>query len=453
MVMRCLIFVFLFLLGANAFAVNYTWDSGYTGTCNGLSSPSAVASCEAAYLGTSFGVPPFSVTSIVVTGVYATITLHDNTYNFDQVTTAHRNGDSCPAGASPDGDGQCICTLPAVMNGAGTACIAPDGTPPCDSPNTLVNGVCTAPPPTCVAPQVLKNGVCVDPDACAQKAGQTTSKSGQASGGVGTGCSSGNCEVQIHDCFTTQFDSAGNPKPGTFNCAATYTGSVCAAPPPTPDNPSPSAPAPGTGVGGAPDGPAPPKPTGQTGGAEPGGAGDGLGCANGMAKDSAGNCTGVGTGQGAGRGGSGSGDGSGSCDPTTGVCTGSTAEGGYDCHAPPTCTGDAVQCAILIDSWRQICLTAPVDNNEINTALVNGGADPSAQLPQQSINIGDKLSAAGVFSIQSSIPACPAPIALSLHTGNVSVSYQPFCDLASMLRPLVLSIFGFMAFRVFAGAV
>lgn len=69
---------------------------------------------------------------------------------------------ACPTNSARDGNGQCICSSPLVMNGSGTACINPD-TPPCNPPNTIVNGVCTAPDPICQPPQTLQNHICVNP--------------------------------------------------------------------------------------------------------------------------------------------------------------------------------------------------------------------------------------------------------------------------------------------------
>lgn len=77
--------------------------------------------------------------------------------------------------------------------------------------------------------------------------------------------------------------------------------------------------------------------------------------------------------------------------PSSAICTQKRASGGGTCSAAPTCEGDAIECAILEQSWRTRCALS-LDPAHPETAgmvelghLVASGADPlAASMPWSS---------------------------------------------------------------------
>jgi hypothetical protein len=151
--------------------------------------------------------------------------------------------------------------------------------------------------------------------------------------------------------------------------------------------------------------------------------------------------------------GEGGGDDKGACDPRTAKC-GRTSTGGDDCVTPPTCSGDAVDCGVLKQSWLGRC---KVDRSqpELNTfagksEIVAGNATgPNGQfswLPEETIDLSADFDD---FSNQTGAGGtCPGDYTLPLMLGSVAFSFQPMCDVAYGLNPLVLLLFTFIGARI-----
>jgi len=177
--------------------------------------------------------------------------------------------------------------------------------------------------------------------------------------------------------------------------------------------------------------------------------------------------------------------------------TESTASGGSTCNAAPVCDGDAIQCAILnqqyldrcndsyessaLDSCgsfeckgdaiqcaslkfqnKQYCdIKEQLDSDLLSSSLADGlndfidnYDDPSGtvdsdgfltSLDADQINVADSLDLGSIISTDSNSGSCPPPETISLSKLNFQVSFQPFCDLATILRPFVLLLFSFMS--------
>jgi hypothetical protein len=97
-------------------------------------------------------------------------------------------------------------------------------------------------------------------------------------------------------------------------------------------------------------------------------------------------------------------DGSGVSGGGVGACSGSacgegegSASGGEGCDAPPVCVGDAIQCALLAQEWRQRCpqeWNGGFDEFGEQIGLPNEG-DEGGSLPESTLNLPEALDDAG----------------------------------------------------------
>lgn len=153
---------------------------------------------------------------------------------------------------------------------------------------------------------------------------------------------------------------------------------------------------------------------------------------------------------------------------TTGTCEGpacatspnkpSTGEYGSSasCASEPWCKGDPVQCAQAREAWRTMCEIRRQSERIFGTEKEN--ADAKAQLLQEKVDTKEELQdRVGVTEFDLSdyatfdetlfqaSSACPSDKPLSIFGTTVVVSYGPFCDLADLVRPLVVLIATFFA--------
>ncbi len=121
----------------------------------------------------------------------------------------------------------------------------------------------------------------------------------------------------------------------------------------------------------------------------------------------------------------------------------SSVSGGGDCKSLPNCKGDAIQCALLYQSWRTRC-DALVDSAAAQEFINSNSPDQVLGNSESLTSIaGDYLSVIPVTG------TCPSPYPLSLNNASgVSVSFQPLCDFAGYLQPLVIAIFSMFGFRI-----
>lgn len=126
--------------------------------------------------------------------------------------------------------------------------------------------------------------------------------------------------------------------------------------------------------------------------------------------------------------------------PSASVCA-SSASGGADCSSPPTCSGDAISCAILSQQWQTRCdLQKDADSSITLGKQLQAGNDPmAAQLPtpqkadQSPIAIGDKLSSVDNMGIAEQ---CLQPISFSVYSHTYTFDTGPMCKLGQVLGAL-----------------
>lgn len=284
------------------------------------------------------------------------------------------------------------------------------------------------------------------------------------------------------DTLNIRLDAAevvGNSNPIGALCNVTYTVTGEAPPAPTPENPAnpdpnavnPSDPvSPGTGTGGS---------TGA--GAGSGNGGTGTGNTNGTGAGPNGN--GTGTPGGSGRPctptatvpctGSGidcvptitrpctyTGNGSGDCIPTaTQPCSNTGGSSTTACDATPVCTGDGIQCAQVIQTWKSVCevnrsLTyldpaakEAADNQALQAENQVAAHQAQVDLQGQSLLQGFQASLN-----QSTSAQCIQDEHLQVLSASVTLPYNHLCEILGLIRTLLLLSAYVYAARIIFGA-
>lgn len=95
------------------------------------------------------------------------------------------------------------------------------------------------------------------------------------------------------------------------------------------------------------------------------------------------------------------------------------------CSAPPTCSGDAIECALLQQSWSNSC--KGLDATGSGDVRTKDALDPVSKT---------------VSSLDSTVVAgsCPAAQTFVVQGKSMSISYQFICDYGSAIKYLVLAL-------------
>mgnify|MGYP000322833354 CR=1 FL=1 len=159
------------------------------------------------------------------------------------------------------------------------------------------------------------------------------------------------------------------------------------------------------------------------------------------------------------------------CDPQSNPDCSFTGSGtgSGDCEVQPTCDGDPVQCAILYQEWASMCydggsFTNPLDcqaplecegdvlkceiirqeRQQYCDAFVGDGSADVDVFDDEDFGRdlkteGDVIDLPTEFD-QSGFGAgsCPAPLPFNAFGSSFSISLQPFCDFAGLIRALVI---------------
>lgn len=120
-------------------------------------------------------------------------------------------------------------------------------------------------------------------------------------------------------------------------------------------------------------------------------------------------------------------------DPVDGPGPGTASVSGA-CSVTPTCSGDAIQCAILYETWRGRCNPIDaVEYEQVNDALIDYAEGMKEDIFKAPIDVTSALN------VQSEYGTCPAPLQLNLLGNTVDISWQVFCDIAVLIRPLIIA--------------
>lgn len=119
-----------------------------------------------------------------------------------------------------------------------------------------------------------------------------------------------------------------------------------------------------------------------------------------------------------------------------------TVEGGQSCTVRPSCTGDAIQCAILYQLWKTRCDAEVPGEDDISESI---DAPETGEL----FGTNDLTSELGdVFSPTGETAACPAADSITVAGSVFTIEYTEFCNIANLVRPIVLLLFGLISLRI-----
>lgn len=108
------------------------------------------------------------------------------------------------------------------------------------------------------------------------------------------------------------------------------------------------------------------------------------------------------------------------------------------CDAPVTCSGDAIDCAVLQEQKSQRCLIEdagdfPKHKSDVDSLLT----DEKYQLETETVQVPGLLEGSTRFLPSS----CPAPKHVSLSGGkSVSIDFDLFCRFASGIAPVIVAL-------------
>lgn len=126
--------------------------------------------------------------------------------------------------------------------------------------------------------------------------------------------------------------------------------------------------------------------------------------------------------------------------PNAVVCKDDSASGGADCSAPPSCSGDAISCAILRQQWNTRCeLQKGGDSASTLGQQIQAGNDPMAsQLPTP--GKADQVDMSSKFSnvddmgfVAQCLADLDIPLVLPGGSTTLHISTAPLCDIGKLL--------------------
>lgn len=148
--------------------------------------------------------------------------------------------------------------------------------------------------------------------------------------------------------------------------------------------------------------------------------------------------------------------GGGDCDPETEECgSGSGGNCSEEEKTPPSCEGDAIQCTIQESSWLTQCeqllwqedLKGDDEYNDGDSLL----DDPS--INEKNAIQTDEHDHASAFDVDNSGflggGSCPQSKQIAIAGRTIEITYQPVCDLAARLKPLIIALGYFVAGVIF----
>lgn len=182
---------------------------------------------------------------------------------------------------------------------------------------------------------------------------------------------------------------------------------------------------------------------GGTGGTGTGGTGDGTGTGEG------------GTG-GTGTGGTGGGGGSsGPCDGSTQTCSAVSSD---KCDTLPECSGDPIQCELLLQVWKSNCaLMAPASSTDRSKvdAAIDASKDILDGAQEDSSNMLDNLFAgfqASAFTNAGSTAACVPDQSVNILGHSYVLPFSDLCPFFTLFRSLLLIFSYLFATRIIFSA-
>lgn len=118
--------------------------------------------------------------------------------------------------------------------------------------------------------------------------------------------------------------------------------------------------------------------------------------------------------------------------------------GSNACSSPPTCSGDAVQCAIMLQNFKLSCQGDDITQASTDSLL----GTPVSFQNTTSLDVSNGLNMTGLGLARS----CPIPTTYSVMGKSISIDLSPFCSIASIMSNLILVTAAFVSIRVLASS-
>ena len=125
--------------------------------------------------------------------------------------------------------------------------------------------------------------------------------------------------------------------------------------------------------------------------------------------------------------------------PKAPQCEQDSASGGADCGSPPSCSGDAISCAILAQEWNTRCeLQKHDDSTDFGAKLANGQDPMAGQLPTpgkaDQVDMSSKFSNVDDMGIAAQcLGNIDVPLSLPGGGWNLHIDTTPLCDIGKLL--------------------
>ena len=169
--------------------------------------------------------------------------------------------------------------------------------------------------------------------------------------------------------------------------------------------------------------------------------GDSEGCPLGQVKNAAGVC-----------GAPSVGGSSGTCTNGTGGCSANTTT---ECRTAPTCTGDPINCAILLQSWKNACLLIASPTVEQQGDVTKSMTETDTALSGIKSTFQASLDSA-MSTLPSSIPtsaACISDSAFRVLSLTIPIPLSKLCPYFQTMRSMLLLVAYLFAARIIFGSI
>ena len=178
---------------------------------------------------------------------------------------------------------------------------------------------------------------------------------------------------------------------------------------------------------------------------------NGSSCPTGYIEGANGTCT---TDPNYGTGGTGTGTGTGE---TGGTCTSTTCSANTtaECKTAPDCTGDAINCAILLQSWKNACLLVAPPTTQERQDITTATTETDSAINGIKSDLQGSLDAA-MSTLPANIPtstACLANPSFTLLGKSIPIPLSKLCPYFQTMRAMLLLLSYLFAARIIFGSI
>jgi hypothetical protein len=120
-----------------------------------------------------------------------------------------------------------------------------------------------------------------------------------------------------------------------------------------------------------------------------------------------------------------------------------------DCSTPPVCSGDAIQCAILRQTWASGCQDVGDDASVLaNTGFAADAGDPNSVLQSDTIDLFTDFDSSGWLGAGACIVDLTVDTGIA---GTITIPLSEWCPLFAFVGKLILAIAWFRAGLIVVG--